>query len=90
MQPAITDGDFVLVNLWSYAWKNPRVGDIVVFRSKNKLLCKRIVEALAAGFSVAGDNTSDTWDSNQFGQINQTQILGRVITPFRFSRKFRR
>ena len=76
MQPLITDGDLLLVNAWAYLFRQPKIGEIVVFRQADKLFCKRITAMEGRDYAVAGDNKSDSLDS---GPISFPSIIGRAI-----------
>lgn len=65
-------------------WKEPSVGDIVVFRSlenRNILLIKRIVkklDTLPPCYYMLGDNRNNSFDSRMFGYIPKSAIIGKV------------
>lgn len=84
MEPTIKNGSILLVFQWSYLWSDPKVSDIVVFKnpSAGQILCKRIAayDSETAQYALQGDNLNDSLDSRQFGKIQKSQILGKIIT----------
>lgn len=80
MEPALHQGDYVLVNRVAYTFFLPKKGDIVVFRhpATQQLLIKRIARIAKSSYSVKGDNVSQSIDSRTFGDISRKQIVGRV------------
>ena len=78
MQPSLKEGQLVWVNNWSYLFSKPKVGDIVVFRSQNKELVKRITQVKIDSVEVAGDNKTDSLDSRKFGDIPMRAVVGKV------------
>jgi nickel-type superoxide dismutase maturation protease len=80
MEPQIKNGEQVLVSNLPFLFKNPRVSDIVAFKdSLNKVLIKRIKRISKQGYFVEGDNKNDSLDSRRLGEIQQQQIIGKVI-----------
>ena len=58
---------------WFY---NPQVGDVIVVKTANKLIIKRIQKVEKEKVFLKGDNTKD---SKEFGWIKKMGIIGRVI-----------
>ncbi len=82
MQPHIKQGERVAVYNWAYAFSQPKVGDVVVFRgSDGKEYLKRISAAAAAKgrFFVDGDNKSD---SKRLPPISRKAIIGKVVASY--------
>lgn len=82
MQPSINDGDFLLVNCWAYLFRSPQIGDVVVFRNpqnKKQLICKRIADTRGHNYIVKGDNHKDSFDSEKFGSVAGSSIIGKMI-----------
>ena len=82
MSPLLNPGDYVIVNQWAYVFREPRVGDLIVFRDPERdgrFLCKRIAGVTDRGtFVVRGDNEAVSRDSRWFGPISRGLIVGRV------------
>lgn len=87
MEPALHDGDRVLVNRWAYGGHDPRPGDIVVFRDPDRPqrhLIKRVARppdgrlSLSGACYVLGDNAAMSRDSRHFGAVPRAAIIGRV------------
>lgn len=84
MEPALRNDELKLVNQWAYLWREPQLGEVVVFQNPQnpaEILCKRIQTAnpVAPEYQLLGDNPADSLDSRRFGPIKKSQILGRVI-----------
>ncbi len=78
MEPNISEGDYVLANLWSRRYSE---GDIVVLRhpTKDIMLIKRINRIEYGRYFVIGDNTESSEDSRKFGALDPAKIIGKVI-----------
>lgn len=76
MEPNLKFGDEVLVSGVPYLFKEPAIGEVVVFKSSGKFILKRIKERKGESFLVKGDNATD---SKEFGWIKRSEILGKVI-----------
>ena len=81
MQPAINDGDRVIVSNWAYLFLQPKVGDVVVFSSSDgKRYAKRITAVANKNeLIVEGDNKSD---SRKLPPILKKAIIGKVIAMY--------
>ena len=81
MQPGLKEGGRIVVFRWSYAFSQPRIGDVVVFSgSDGKSYVKRITAtASKKEFSVEGDNKSD---SKKLPPINRKAIIGKVVAKY--------
>jgi nickel-type superoxide dismutase maturation protease len=79
MEPAIKNGESVLVSNIFYWFKNPKIGDIVTFRDSGQILIKRITKISTGKYFLAGDNQKDSLDSRSLGLIDRKNILGKVI-----------
>ena len=73
MSPTFKNGDKVLVNRFSYLLGKPKAGDIIVFKSDNKNIIKRIKKTEGDKSFVVGDKSGD------FGWILKKDIIGKVI-----------
>lgn len=82
MEPALNNGDFVLVNRLAYVFNKPKVNDIVACRDPRdgKILAKRIKLIEDGKYFVLGDNKYSSTDSRIFGMINSGSIVGKVIS----------
>ena len=82
MQPHIKEGERVFVSNWTYAFSQPKVGDVIVFcGSDNKTYVKRIIAVAAdkKSFFVEGDNRSD---SKKLPPISRKAIIGKVVASY--------
>ncbi len=82
MEPALSPGDYVIVNRWAYRRTPPVAGDVVVLRNPeapSQFLVKRVMSGdRTAGFFVLGDNAARSRDSRQFGMVPRHLIVGKV------------
>jgi len=76
MEPTIKQGSRVLVWQWAYAFKEPKIGEIVIFRKEGEFWVKRIKEITGDRVEVEGDNKSD---SKEAGLVNKKDIIGKVL-----------
>jgi len=63
------------------------IGDVVVLkdpRDTNRTIIKRIVETKDDKMMLQGDNIDQSTDSRTFGEVDKSEVLGRVI--FRYPR----
>ena len=93
MDPVIKPGTVLIVSRifygirlpWSGSyivqWKNVREGDVVVFYTPHgDIAVKRCVEILRdETFYARGDNSSQSYDSRNYGPIPKSSIIGRVL-----------
>lgn len=79
MEPNLKNGQKVWVNNWTFLFRDPGVGEIVIFEFQGKPLLKRIKEVKENKIFLIGDNPNDSFDSRKFGFINKKAILGKVI-----------
>ncbi len=84
MMPTILPGQRVLVSGVPYLFTKPKKGDIVLLKDpQNKsYLVKRIVCVHVGTYTVLGDNSQDSKDSRQFGEIHESAIIGKVLFSF--------
>ncbi len=83
MEPTLSPDDYVLVSGFPYLFRNPKTGDVIVFRLGGKNLIKRIRDVSQRGYFVIGDNKENSMDSKKFGLIKKEQIIGKVILKVR-------
>jgi len=79
MEPAIKNGETVLVSSLFYWFKKPKINDIVALRDAGKILVKRITKINQGSYFLAGDNQQDSLDSRKLGLISRQKIIGKVI-----------
>jgi signal peptidase I len=84
MQPVLEPGDRVLVDLWTYRHRAPRVGEIALFSLEGRMLAvKRVAEPPHGLPSTArwvlGENPRDSGDSREFGAVSGERFRGRVV-----------
>jgi len=79
MEPAIKNGQHVLISKIPYFFSEPSVKEIVAFEKNQKILIKRIVKKTGSRYFLTGDNLKDSLDSRSFGFILKNDILGKVI-----------
>jgi signal peptidase I len=96
MQPALEDGDHLLVSRLAYRLAAPKHGDIVLLRDPSRPgyeCIKRIVGLPGewvwgrwlgpAEYFVVGDNQPRSTDSRAFGPVTAGAILGRAWYRYR-------
>ena len=81
MQPHIKEGERVVVFRWAYAFTQPKVGDVVIFKGGDgKKYVKRITAIAGKNeFIVKGDNRDD---SKKLPALRIDQIVGKVIARY--------
>ena len=75
MEPAYLPGDRVV----TFNWVNPRLGDVIVFKSGKEHFIKRITKFKNGEIKVNGDNKSV---SGKFRPIKLSQVTGKVILKY--------
>ena len=78
MLPKYKPGISVVTFNWFY---NPQIGDVIVVKTLDKLIIKRIQKIEGNKYLLKGDNITDSKD---FGWVLQSQIIGKVILTFAF------
>ena len=76
MLPTLNPGQDVLVLCWFFKLKK---GDLVVFKKDGKEMIKRIQNINGRVCFVTGDNEKESTDSRNFGSINKSLVIGKVI-----------
>ena len=81
MTPTLMEGDIVFINRLAYLWHNPRIHDIVAVRDPRdgKIIIKRITQIEGKHYFVQGDNKQYSTDSREFGMIDRSDILGKML-----------
>lgn len=83
MQPALLDGDHVLVDPGPGPWQRGVLVWVRDPRNPDNRMVKRIDRVLADGRLVLrGDNPARSTDSRHFGPVQPALILGRVVWRF--------
>jgi len=81
MEPALDDGDWVLVDPDAYRSRPPRPGDLILApdpRQPERALIKRVAEVDRAGrLTILGDAPDASTDSRAFGTIAAADVHGR-------------
>ena len=74
MEPSFKEGDYVIANNLSYAFRKPKVGDVVIVRRDERFTIKRIGKIKDGKYFVCGDNkkySSRLW-------VDKRNIVGKV------------
>jgi nickel-type superoxide dismutase maturation protease len=82
MAPTLSQGDRVLVDLWTFRRRPPEAGEMVLLDGPGAVrMVKRVSNARPEnGFvHVLGDNPDSSVDSRQFGPVPREAIRGRVF-----------
>lgn len=79
MLPTLKTGQDILCFNWAYIFSRPKIGDIVVIRHQGKEMIKRIQKYDDRQVFVTGDNKKESTDSRNFGLIDKSNIIGKVI-----------
>ena len=81
MEPALEDGDWVLVDPDAYRARAPHTGELVLApdpREPERLLIKRVDSVGRDGrLTIVGDAPDASTDSREFGTIAATDVRGR-------------
>jgi signal peptidase I len=80
MEPVLKNGSFFIVSSLPYLFINPTIGDIIIFKSENKIIVKSIYKIENGKYYIQGINKKD---SKKFNSLEKTEILGKLI--FRIS-----
>ena len=83
MIPALTPGDYVVVDARAYTRREPAPGDVVLARDPrdpSRVIAKRVAGPDGAGGVVLlGDNLDESTDSRTFGPVPATDLQGRIV-----------
>jgi signal peptidase I len=92
MEPTLSSGDRVWIDVWTLRHRPPRVGEIVLLDGPGgQALVKRVARPPAGvgpgSVWVLGDAPAVSRDSRQFGAVPSTAVRGRVAWRFWPARK---
>lgn len=83
MEPALHEGDFVIVDRKAFAGRLPRPGEVILAkdpREPSRTLVKRVTWVdLHGQIWVEGDNRPQSTDSRTFGRMGASGLVGRVV-----------
>lgn len=77
MLPHLVPGKIVLA--WGFG--RPKIGDVVILTHDGLEKVKRIAHIEGERLYVIGDNAEASTDSRQFGPVDRTAVLAKVIWP---------
>ena len=80
MEPALFDGDWLLVDSDAYRDRAPRVGEVVVARDprqSDRMIVKRVVGLAGRSLQVGGDHPAHGDDAAAIGLLGQEDVMGR-------------
>jgi nickel-type superoxide dismutase maturation protease len=84
LQPIYYEGDFVLVSKIPFLARRPRTGDIVVFcHPRFGMMIKRVERVTPGGELYVTGTHPTSKDSDNFGVIPFTSVIGKVIAGFK-------
>ena len=66
---------------YTFQWRTPKEGDVVIFYTPHgDIAVKRCGEILEGeSFLALGDNTSQSFDSRNYGPVPNKNIIGKVV-----------
>lgn len=79
MLPTLKPNQEVLTFNWIYIFSKPKIGDIVVIKIDGKEMVKHIQTIYDRTYFVTGDNSKESTDSRNFGAVDKSQLVGKVI-----------
>ena len=78
MAPKLHPGQLILATAF---FKKLRPGQVVIVERENKQLIKRIERIKEDKVFVVGDNLNASIDSRQFGWLDQSCVIAKVLRP---------
>jgi nickel-type superoxide dismutase maturation protease len=87
MAPTLLPGDWLIVERRTYAWRAPRVGEIVLAadpREADRELIKRVaaIDLQTSTLDLRGDAPEASTDSRTFGSVPMKGVQWRVIVRY--------
>lgn len=79
MSPKIKDNSFFVASSIPYKINEPKIGDIILFKNKNKNIVKKIIKINNNMIFTQGENLLD---SKKFLPIMKNEVTGKVIWIF--------
>lgn len=79
MEPKINNGSFFLASSLPFVFRKPRIGDIVIFKSGDRIIVKKISKIESNKYIIKGENEMDSF---KFKPIKRNEILGKVVCKF--------
>ena len=76
MEPVIKNGSFFIGSSLPFIFKKPKTGDMIIFKSDDKNIVKKIAEIKDNKYKVEGENERD---SKRFGYLRKEEIMEKVI-----------
>ena len=76
MEPKIKNGSFFIASSIPFIFSNPKIGNLIVFKYKDKIIVKKIVKIEKDRYFIEGENLHD---SKKFESIKRQEILGKVL-----------
>jgi phage repressor protein C with HTH and peptisase S24 domain len=77
MMPTIEPGKLLVASRTSKIKK----GNLVIAKVDEREIVKRVSEVKHSKIYVLGDNSNASTDSREFGWLNKSQIIGKIIWP---------
>src|SRR5438309_2301825 len=89
MTPTFKNGDELWASPLYYKLFKPKVNDIAIVKDPRdgRLLLKRIKEVKNNKYFIAGDNPKASTDSRQFGEVDKSAIIAKILFCYRKSPK---
>lgn len=83
MEPALHDGDWLIVDLKAFTKRLPEPGHVVVARDPReptREIIKRVdrIEPYTGLAWLSGDNSDESTDSRHFGPVTRDHLIGQV------------
>lgn len=78
MLPTLKPGQDVVSFNWALSGK-PKAGDIIVIRHQGREIVKRVQKTADRQVFVQGDNKEESTDSRDFGLVDISQVIGKVV-----------